>query len=268
MDGAQVFNIVKRRIVDIYVLCRIFGKGKISPIHSLYMLIGAQSLNPGSGRMSVRIPNFEIQSQFRKWIRSDLDQSMADAGLNYGPSISLFGDMVNGNFFEFSKAFGEFVLNSMPQRIFGSLEWVYQDWLHAYFSGVADAIVDKKWRIRMEQVAGDGRADIILHDDEETGGILEFKRLAHPKKEGYRDHEESLLSEATNEALNQCDTRHYRAGMPEGVITIVEYGIAFLGPYCAVEARLLEKADGKWITRSTYSVSSDEKRRRDTYVRQ
>jgi len=30
MDGAQVFKIVKRTIVDVYILCRIFGKGKIS----------------------------------------------------------------------------------------------------------------------------------------------------------------------------------------------------------------------------------------------
>jgi len=29
MDGAQVFSIVKRTIVDVYVLCRIFGMGKI-----------------------------------------------------------------------------------------------------------------------------------------------------------------------------------------------------------------------------------------------
>ena len=87
------------------------------------------------------------------------------------------------------------------------------------------------------------------------------------KKKGYCDQEESLLSEATNEALNQCDTRHYRAGMPEGVITIVEYGIAFLGPYCAVEARMLDRQNGKWIMRPTkYSVSADEKRRRDTYI--
>ena len=117
----------------------------------------------------------------------------------------------------------------------------------------------------MEQVAGDGRADIILHDDEK-GGILELKRLPHPKKKGYRDQEESLLSEA---ALDQCDTRHYRAVMPEGVITIVEYGIAFLGPYCAVKARILDRQNEKWITWPTeYSVSADEKRRRDTYVRQ
>ena len=62
--------------------------------------------------------------------------------------------------------------------------------------------------------------------------------------------------------------KRHRAGMPEGVITIVEYGIAFLGPYCAVEARMLERQNGKWITRTEYSVSTDEKRRRDTYVRQ
>jgi hypothetical protein len=101
-----------------------------------------------------------------------------------------------------------------------------------------------KWSIRMEVGAGDGRTDVILYN-EKKGGILEFKRIAHPKKMGYRDREESLLSQATNGALGQCDTRLYRAGMPKGVITIVEYGIAFLGSYCAVEGRLLDRKDGK-----------------------
>jgi len=232
------------------------------------MLIRGQSSGSGPGRNFVRIPNFEIQSQFRNWIRTDFERRMAKAGLEYGPSVSLFRDMVDGNFSEFSKAFGEFVLTSMPQRIFGSHESVYQDWVHAYFACVAGAMRDKKWTTRMEQVAGDGRADVILHDDEK-GTILELKRLPHPKKKGYRDQEESLLSKATNEALDQCDMRHCRAVMPEGVITIVEYGIAFLGPYCAVKARILDRQNEKWITRPTeYSVSADEKRRRDTYVRQ
>ncbi len=83
----------------------------------------------------------------------------------------------------------------MPQRIFGSQDWVYQDWVYAYFSGVGGAM-GKNWTTRMEVVAGDGPTDIILHD-EEKGGILEFKRLPHLNKKGYRDHEESLLSKAT-----------------------------------------------------------------------
>lgn len=193
---------------------------------------------------------------------------MAKAGLSIGPSVSLFCDMVDGNFSEFAKAFGELVITSMPQRIFGSKEHVYQDWIYAYFSGVAGAMGNKKWTTRMEVVAGDGRADVILYDEEKRGGILEFKRLPHPIKNGYGNNQESLLSKATNGALNQCDTRHYRAGMPKGVTKIVEYGIAFLGPYCAVEARMLEKKDGKWITQTAYSASTDEKRRKETYVRQ
>ena len=108
---------------------------------------------------------------------------MAKAGLEFGPSVSLFRDMVDGNFSEFLKAFGDFILTSMPQRIFGSHEWVYQDWVHAYFSGVASTMCDKKWTTIMEQVARDGQADIILHDDEK-GVILELKCLPHPKKKG------------------------------------------------------------------------------------
>ena len=49
------------------------------------------------------------------------------ARYNYGPSVCLFCDMVNGNFLEFLKAFGEFVLTSIPKHIFGSREAVYQE---------------------------------------------------------------------------------------------------------------------------------------------
>ena len=132
------------------------------------MLIRAQSSDSGPGRISVRIPNFEIKSQFRKWIRTDLERSMAKAGLEYGPSVSLFRDslfrdMVDGYFSEFSKAFGEFILTSMPQRIFGS-----------HVPGLGPCILlrccGRNTRQAVDnqngEVAGDGRADIILHDDE------------------------------------------------------------------------------------------------------
>ena len=175
---------------------------------------------------------------------------MTQAGFSYGPSVSLFYDMVDGNFPEFSKAFGEFFLTPMPQRIFGSQEWVYQDWVYAYISGIVGSMGNKTWTTRMEVVAGDGRTDIILHD-EEKGGYSWVQTSSASQKKGYRDYEASLLSKATNGALDQRD--YY----------IVEYGIAFLGPYCAVEARMLERKDGKWTTQTKYSSSTDEKRRKE-----
>jgi len=137
-------------------------------------------------------------------------------------SVLLFIDMVNGSFSRFAKEFGNFLLTAVPQRIFGSTEFVYQDYLHAYFSSAASAMEGSNWNTMMEVTAGDGRSDIFTHD-EEKGAILELKRYTtHKKKEGYREKEKSLLSKGTKEALDQCDTRIYRAKMPKGVTTICE----------------------------------------------
>jgi len=92
------------------------------------------------------------------------------------------------------------------------------------------------------------------------------KRLPHPDKKGYRhDIEGRQLSQETMEALKQCDTRNCRAIMPDGVVTICEYGLAFLGPYCGVEGRLIEKVGEQWVTKATYTAQEDEKRRKNTY---
>ncbi len=54
--------------------------------------------------------------------------------------------------------------------------------------------------------------------------------------------------------------------MPKEVTTICEYGIAFLGPYCAIEARLLEWDDEwGWIKKREHTTKDDESRRDKTY---
>jgi hypothetical protein len=236
-------------------------------LNLLYMLIGAQfpSSRVDSATATVRIPNAEIQSEFRKWIQEDFRGRMTQD--LYGSSVALFHTMVDGKFSEFAKTFGEFVLTMIPQRIFGSVETVYQEYLYAYFSSAADAIMVKPtWTTMMEIVAGDGRSDMIFYQNE-SGIIIEVKRLPHTKKEGYRDVGRVLLSHEPKKALQQCDTRHYRAIMPEGVTTICEYGLAFLGPYCGVEARIVERVGGKWVTGVEYTAEEDEERRKDIYCR-
>lgn len=91
------------------------------------------------------------------------------------------------------------------------------------------------------------------------------KCFSHDKKEGYRDQERKQLSSGTKEALLQCDTCHYCLTMPEHVNIVYEYGLAFLGPYCAVEARVLKKVNGTWVTDRVYTAEEDERRRQYTY---
>jgi len=82
--------------------------------------------------------------------------------------------MTDGNFKEFANLFGRFLLESVPQRIFGSVEAVYQDYLFAYFSGAAS--VKPKWNTVMETAAGTGRTD-MAYWNEEWGTINEVKSV-------------------------------------------------------------------------------------------
>ena len=48
-----------------------------------------------------------------------------------------------------------------------------------------------------------------------------------------------------------------------------EYGLAFLGPYCAIVARSLErKQGGAWVTTDTYGAVKDEERCKLLYTSQ
>jgi len=227
------------------------------------MLIEAQSRN-SVDTVSVCIPNAEIESQFRGWIKQDFGSRMTE-DLS-GPSVNLFRVMTDGNFKEFATLFGRFLLESVPQRIFGSVEMVYQDYLLAFFSSAAEArAIEPKWNMVMETPAGTGRTDMAFWN-EKRGTIIEVKRIKYTGKKGYRNaHERQLLTEATKEALDQCDTRHYRAILPATVTTVCEYALAFLGPYCGIEARLLERVDTKWVIKEMYTSEEDEVRRKDTY---
>ncbi len=264
-DGAQDPKHIKRTIVDFDVLCRIFDNGKnLIPVNFLYMLIRVQSEISLNASASVRIPNSEIQSEFREWIREDFGRRMTPELSD--SSITLFNLMSNGSFAEFAESFGQLFFTQVPQRIFGGVETVYQDYLFAYLSSAAHALeVKPKWTTKMEVDAGDGRTDMVFYRDE--GVVLELKRFPRKKKKGYRDQERLQLSNGTKEALEECDTRYCRSIMPENVTTIYEYGLAFLGPYCGVEARILKKVNGIWVTDGVYTAGEDEKRRQRMYCR-
>jgi hypothetical protein len=221
------------------------------------MLIGVQSDISLDASASVRIPNAEVHSEFRGWIQEDFRRRMTPELSE--TSIGQFNLLVNGHFAEFAESFGSFFFGEAPACIFGGRESAYQEYVYAYFSSAA-LKVRPKWTIKMEIGAGLGY--IVFYN--EVGVVVEMKRFSHGKKEGYRDQEHKQLSNGTKEALLQCDTRHHRSMMPERVNTVYEYGLAFLGPYCAVEARVLKKVDGTWITNRVYTAEEDEKRRQRT----
>ena len=61
----------------------------------------------------------------------------------------------------------------------------------------------------------------------------------------------------------------YRASMKDHVTKLHEYGLAFLGPYCAIVGRSLERQQGgSWVITNTYDSIKDEESRQLLYTLQ
>lgn len=83
--------------------------------------------------------------------------------------------------------------------------------------------------------------DLILQRMGDNTGVLhEHKRVpfkSRDKKEGYSASQCKRLTKRAEDALVKLETRQYRASMKDHVTKLHEYGLAFLGPYCAVAAQ-------------------------------
>ena len=106
---------------------------------------------------SVRIPNAEIQIEFRGWIRKDFHNHMT-----LETSIGQFNLLLNGHFAEFAESFGSFFFREAPARLFGGRESAYEEYVYAYFSSAAHALkVRSKWTIRGRSWAGPSKHCVL-----------------------------------------------------------------------------------------------------------
>jgi hypothetical protein len=187
--------------------------------------------------------------------------------------------MASGDMSSFAAQFSSLVWQTMPNQFLGCKEYVYQAYVSAYFTAAADAssTLDRRnktpWYVQIEECGGNGRMDLILQRmGDNTGVIHEHKRepfLPRDKTEGYGASQSQRLTKKAEEALVQLETKQYRASMKDHVTKLHEYGLAFLGPYCAVVGRSLErKQGGRWVITSTYDSFEDEKRRTELYTSQ
>jgi hypothetical protein len=193
-------------------------------------------------------------------------------------SVNLFRKMVSGDMSSFAAQFGKLIWDTMPNQFLGRKEYVYQAYVSAYFTAASDAstALDRRntlaWDVRVEEYGGIGRMDLILQRmGDNTGVIHEHKRepfKQQDREEGYSASQRNRLTRKAEEALAQLETRQYRASMKDHVTKIHEYGLAFLGPYCAVVGRSLERRQGGWVTTVTYDSVEDEERRELLYTSQ
>jgi len=171
----------------------------------------------------------------------------------------------------FAKGFSTFVWQSMPTQFLGSKEYVYQAYVCAFLT-VASRLASPnrgRWDVDVEECAGSGRLDLIFSRNNEAA-IQEHKRVSLSQKDkstGYDDSKRVRLTTAAEKGLMQIEIKGYRARLPDKVTQLCEFGIAFLGPYCAIVGHVLErKAGGQWTISKTYDAEENESHRDQLYT--
>ncbi|KIM76794.1 hypothetical protein PILCRDRAFT_637453 [Piloderma croceum F 1598] len=141
----------------------------------------------------------------------------------------------------------------MPAQFLGDREVVYQMYVFTFFTSTAQAMsVTQKWEVEAERYSRLGRLGLVIQRPmDKCGAIQEYKRIKLTKKDktdGYGDSQGRRLTKHADDALRQVKTRLYRARTLPHATKLRKYGIAFLGPYCAVTGRLLERKPGEgWV---------------------
>jgi hypothetical protein len=101
-------------------------------------------------------------------------------------------------------------------------------------------------------------------------GLYRMELTKKDKTDGYGDSQRRRLTNIADKALSQVEKKLYRAQMQPHVTNFREYGIAFLGSYCAVATigRSLERKPGEaWVVavQDNYTSAMYEKRRSEWY---
>ena len=211
-----------------------------------------------------QLPNFEIESIFRQWL---LDHYAGFANPDNGSYIEMFQHMVSGSMALFAKGFLKLIWVTMPSQFLGSKECVYQAYVCAFMTAVGKGVGG--WDVQVERSSGKGRLDLLLLCDDEAV-IQEHKRIAMTKKDrgsGYGDSQRRRLSKEAEKGFSQIEARGYRARLPDRVTKLREFGIAFLGPYCAIVGRSLKRQPGgPWEFAKSYTTERNERHRSKLYT--
>ncbi|KAI9509989.1 hypothetical protein F5148DRAFT_1374783 [Russula earlei] len=222
--------------------------------------------------ISAQIPNSEIRSLFRQWLVDHLTRRVKHSRKKSISCADIFQDMVSGSMASFSKGFSKFVWHNMPTQFLGSKEYLYQAYVASFFT-VGSTLRSSSdlglWSVKVEECAGMGRLDLMFSRQNEAV-IQEHKRIglsAKDKKSGYGESQRERLSKAAENALEQIKAKGYRARLPDQVTKLREYGIAFLGPYCAIVSDALKREPGgQWKVTKSYITERNEQHRVTLYT--
>lgn len=219
--------------------------------------------------LSAQIPNHEIKYIFRQWLRDHL-MNVVNRGGKEATCMAIFRNMVSGSMAKFAKKFMAMIWSSMPTPFLGSKECMYQAFVCGFFTVASQLATDEgEWTLAVEGTSGIGRFDFRLHRMTEAI-IHEYKRIKMSKRDkrsGYDDSKCRRLTTEAENALQQIDNKGYRAQLPNEVTSLREYGIAFLGPYCAIVSHSFERVPGgQWKITGLYNAERNEKNRVALYT--
>lgn len=208
---------------------------------------------------------------FRQWLNTYIGNIVTtELGLR-SRSIDLVRVMVSGSMSSFAQEFGNLILNKIPSQLFGSKEIVYLAYVCAFLTAAAEAMVDDtRWEVEVECFGGVGHLDLVTQREKgEYAVIQEHRRielLEQDKQRLYGESQCKRLTRMANEALEQIQNRRHRNLIRNHVTELREFGIAFLGPYCAVVGNVLtRKCGGEWTVHDSYTARQDEARRAKMY---
>jgi hypothetical protein len=115
----------------------------------------------------------------------------------------------------------------------------------------------------VQRYTGAGCLDLFISRKQgEPAVIQEYRRLdpsdGDEKGKGYTDSKAQRLTDEADAALQQIENKLYRGRLRSHVTELREYGVAFLGPYCAVVARSMRRADDRtWVVIEPYTADED-----------
>jgi len=219
--------------------------------------------------LSAQIPNHEIKYIFCQWLRDHLMNFVNRTGKE-ATSIENFRNMVSGSMAKFAKKFMAMIWSSMPAPFLGSKECVYQAFVCGFFTVASQLATNEgEWTLAAEGSSGIGRFDFRMHRIPDAI-IHEYKWLKMSKRDKRNSYDDTKCRRLTKEAenaLQQIDSKGYRAQLPNEVTRLREYGIAFLGPYCAIVGHSFERVPGgQWEITGSYKAERNERNRVKLYT--
>jgi hypothetical protein len=192
-----------------------------------YLKITKAELNEyGSRICNCAIPNWEVQTLYRKMIESWLSDN-DDSGSWYRNFLSslLNGDIDNFND-KFDKVFSRIVSVHDTAR---SAENFY----HGFMLGLTASLRPQEYEVKSNKESGYGRYDLAIFPKDITkyAVIFEFKAIPVIKtKEGSAESLEARLEQGAQKALVQINQKQYIAEAEHrGYKNIIKIGIAFSG---------------------------------------